>query len=370
LSDAVYQELVVRMAADPEFANWVRANPQGLTAHFDLTEQEAAALTGLSVEAPAPAMAGAASGGAPVALGTRRSRSSILAVGGLAAAVAVGGGTYAAINALRNQGTSQGQAVQIALGLELVNSSTTAPGGGTGTATASCSNENSPLGGGYHISTSDGAPPPVAVTDSHATDHGWTVSVRNTGSAPLVVEAAAVCGLATASVDSTDTTLGLLGYEQDPGGRARLATDVNATQADCSDPYHLALGGGFSGATGTVLGTFPQSHAWLVTSAAGGPSLAVGANAICSLAQPSDPSSPGGGGLSLEVVDSSSRTVAGQPLTVSVTCPTDTTLVSGGYQMTGDATVVDNYPADDGWKVTVAQKSAPVQFTAYAACLG
>src|SRR2546430_13367457 len=110
MSEGVYRELVARMAADPAFAEWVRANPAALTGHFDLTEAEASSLATLGAE---PAAAGAGAGAAPstaTALGTRRSRSSVLAVGGLAAAVAVGGGTDATITALRNQGGSNRQA--------------------------------------------------------------------------------------------------------------------------------------------------------------------------------------------------------------------------------------------------------------------
>jgi type VI protein secretion system component Hcp len=80
-----------RMATDAAFARAVGSDP-GALAGYDLTEDERLELSSLRTEAPVAARAAQ-----PVALQTRRSKSSMLGIGAVTAVAAAGAATYGVI---------------------------------------------------------------------------------------------------------------------------------------------------------------------------------------------------------------------------------------------------------------------------------
>ncbi|HEV1998558.1 MAG TPA: hypothetical protein VGR61_10565 [Candidatus Dormibacteraeota bacterium] len=85
MSQPDYDRAVERIATDSAFADAVRANPAAALAEYELTDSERENLLGLRSEAP-----GATAGAAPVALATRRSKTSFLGIGAVGAVAAAG----------------------------------------------------------------------------------------------------------------------------------------------------------------------------------------------------------------------------------------------------------------------------------------
>ena len=359
MSDSVFQELLLRLSQEETFASWARDNPTGLRKNFDLTEEEAARLATMVVE-PVAAEAKTAE---PMALGTRQSKSGIIAIGGAAAVLTAG----AAVFGLTHLPQSGGGAASANSGhptLAII--SVEGTGGSGDPIELTCGGGRSPVAGGFAILDGGGAPVPAPglhVADNAATATGWTVRVTGAPAGSRVL-ARATCARASREGQLSGDFDGVQGYEVVPGTPPGPKAGPRLTACPVG---RVPLGAGFTGGQSSLASEVPGVPGYEFDDPAGTATPLV----ICALGGQDVKAQLASGALGWQLaIGPTVPLAAGKMTTTQAECPSGWHGAGGGYLVeSGAAVVTGNIPSGNAWEVDATSAGGAASLTPYAVCV-